>query len=95
MIRKLPRNGSHAKVTFFLSDDGRSVTVVGDFNDWNPHTHQLKRRTNGTRSIAVELPTATTVRFRYLTQDGEFFDDPDADGVEPNGYGQTHSLLAV
>ena len=95
VIRELPRTGSHAKVTFALPDEDRVVTVVGDFNDWNPCTHPLRKRSNGTRSVAVALPVEATFRFRYLTEDGEFFDDPEADAVEPNGFGQTHSLLTV
>ena len=41
------------------------------------------------------LPTGARARFRYLSEDGRFFDDPDGDGFEPNGYGDTHTLLAV
>jgi hypothetical protein len=31
--------------------------------------------------------------FRYLADGGEFFDEPAADRIEPNGFGQTHSVL--
>ena len=34
----LKRKGT--KVTFVLADGG-PVSVVGDFNDWNPMTHPL------------------------------------------------------
>lgn len=30
---------------------------------------------------------------RFLADDGVFFDDEDADRLEPNGYGQTHGVL--
>jgi hypothetical protein len=33
--------------------------------------------------------------FRYLAEGGSFFDEPDADAIEANGYGDTHSLIVV
>ena len=81
MIRssKVARS-SDVKVTFSLpADEPRgAVSVVGDFNDWTPGRHVLARRTNGTRSIAVTLPAGTSVRFRYLGENGHWFDDADA-----------------
>ena len=82
------------KVTFVLPDEGRDVSVIADFNAWNPHAHPLKLRPNGTRSIQVALPIGTQARFRYLS-DGVFFDDPAADGYESNGQGETHSLVSA
>lgn len=85
---------SDPKVTFVLPDEHGPVSVVGDFNGWDPLAHPLKKRSNGTRSVAVELGEGSFA-FRYLAEDGMFFDDPDADAVEPNGYGDTHSVLVV
>ena len=89
-------NGHHGtvKVTFALPDDGRPVSVIADFNNWDPLAHPLRRRANGTRSVAVVLPAGTTTRFRYLADGGAYFDDPDG-AVEPNGYGDTHTILTV
>ena len=50
-------------------------TVVGDFNDWNPFAHPLKRRANGTRSAVVRIPAGTQSQFRYLAEGGLWFDD--------------------
>ncbi|MGD9795882.1 MAG: hypothetical protein AB7V43_20640 [Acidimicrobiia bacterium] len=81
------------KVTFSLTID-QPVSVVGDFNGWDPHAHPLAKRTNGTRSVAVVLP-AGRYAFRYLAADGEFFDDEAADGYEENGFGGFHGILLV
>ena len=74
----------HVKLTFALPQDQPAgmVSVVGDFNDWTPGKHALAKRTNGTRSVTVTVPAGSKVRFRYLGQDGHWFDDPDADRVE-------------
>jgi len=95
MISKKQHRDGTTKVVFSLPDGGEPVSVVADFNDWDPSAHPLRRRSNGVRSVAVMLPPGTCARFRYLTASGRFFDDPDGDGFEPNGYGDTHTLLAV
>jgi len=87
----LKRKGT--KVTFVLADGG-PVSVVGDFNDWNPMAHPLKKRSNGTRSVTVHVSRGRH-SFRYLAEGGSFFDEPDADAIEANGYGDTHSLIVV
>jgi 1,4-alpha-glucan branching enzyme len=68
------------KVTFSLplhQASGR-CSVVGDFNEWIPGSHELRKRTNGTRSASVVVPRGTRLRFRYLGEDGTWFNDPDA-----------------
>jgi 1,4-alpha-glucan branching enzyme len=65
------------RVTFVLSADEPpgTVSVVGDFNDWNPFAHPLRRRGNGTRSAVARVPAGSTLRFRYLAEGGLWFDD--------------------
>jgi len=69
------------KVTFVIPQDEPTgtVSVVGDFNDWTPGKHVFAKRTNGTRSVSVNVPKGACVRFRYLGEHGHWFDDPDAD----------------
>ena len=72
------------KVKLVLPDDVHDgpVSVVGTFNDWTPGRHRLIRRSNGTRSVTVTVPSGQEQRFRYLGSGGRWFDDPDAaDGV--------------
>lgn len=95
MINIKHRRGQKtARVTFSLDDD-RRCSVIGDFNEWDPHRSPLVKRSNGLRSAAVEVPVGTEIRFRYLADDGEFFDDQDADVLEPNGFGSTHGVVLV
>jgi 1,4-alpha-glucan branching enzyme len=73
---KLPREGM-IKVTFSLpaSEPDGPVSVVGDFNEWDPLAHPLRRRANQTRSVSVTVPPGSTIRFRYLAEGGIWFDD--------------------
>jgi 1,4-alpha-glucan branching enzyme len=95
VIRKKNSTKGHVSLTFALPDEGVPVSVVGDFNAWDPHRNPLRKRSNRTRSVTVDLPKGETTRFRYLDATGRFFDDPDGDAHEPNGYGETHTVVLV
>jgi 1,4-alpha-glucan branching enzyme len=82
------------RVTFAVHDE-RPVSVVGDFNGWDPHAHPMARRSNGTRSAAVTVAAGTTLRFRYLADGGDFYDDHDADAIADDGMGGTHSVVTA
>ncbi len=96
MLKRQPL-GTRAKVTFALPlvEATDTVSVVGDFNGWDPTAHPMKKRSNGTRSVSVELPAGNTYRFKYVSADGQWFCDPAADGEEWNEFATTNSLLQV
>ena len=72
-----PRRDGMVRVTFTLpaAEPGVAVSVVGDFNDWDPFAHPLRIRANRTRSASVAVTSGSTLRFRYLADGGRWFDD--------------------
>jgi hypothetical protein len=75
------------RLTFVLRSGavrGR-VSVVGDFNGWRPGTHELRPRSNGTRSVAVTVPAGTPVRFRYLGEGGHWCNETEHPAVRQDG----------
>ncbi len=97
MIRKqkAPKSGG-VKVTFVLPEDHRHaghVSVVGDFNDWDPEALVLKKRSNKTYSASVTLPPGERYAFRYRTEDAHWFNDEAADEYEPNSTGGENCIL--
>jgi 1,4-alpha-glucan branching enzyme len=82
LISKARLRNKVARVTFKLppAQTGDAVSVVGDWNGWEPGRHQLVSRRDGTRSVSVVLTAGQTYRFRYLGTDGRWFDDEHADG---------------
>lgn len=92
MSIRIQRIPTTAKIQFVLADDvlDGPVSAVGTFNDWQPGAHKLVRRSNGTRSVSIAVPTGQEIRFRYLGAGGLWFDDPDAHEITPTG-----SLLRV
>lgn len=83
MLRRTQLFGRKTRVTFALPADHPcgTVSVVGDFNDWQPGLHEMRRRRNGIRTVSVILPPGTH-RFRYLATGGLWFDDDGADHVD-------------
>ncbi len=79
-----PGRDGTVRVTFALPADepAGAVSVVGNFNDWDPFAHPLRRRANQTRSAAVTVRSGSTLRFRYLAEGGIWFDD---ESVPANG----------
>ncbi|MFI8497799.1 isoamylase early set domain-containing protein [Streptomyces sp. NPDC085524] len=72
---------SRTQVTFVLPEETPAgpVSVVGDFNQWNPAAHPLKPRGDGTRAAHVSLPSHSSHSFRYLAAGDYWFDDEQAD----------------
>ena len=77
----------------FVVESHSPVSVVGDFNEWDPERGALDADDEGLQTTSAVL-TPGRYAFRYL-RDGHFFDDPHADAFEPNGYGQFHGVLIV
>jgi 1,4-alpha-glucan branching enzyme len=82
-----PTSSGTVRVTFVLpaAEPAGAVSVVGDFNGWNPYAHPLRKRTNGSRSAVVTLAAGTTLRFRYLAEGGVWFDDDTAEARDGQG----------
>lgn len=66
-------------VTFAMPSDIGPTSVVGDFNGWDPLAHPMRKRSNGTRSVAVRFTPGEALRFRYLTEGGRWSFEPEAD----------------
>jgi 1,4-alpha-glucan branching enzyme len=81
-----PDQEDTVRVTFVLPIDQPAgpVSVVGDFNGWDPFAHPLRKRTNGTRSVSVKVPVGSELHFRYLADGGIWFDD-EAAGRDSSG----------
>jgi hypothetical protein len=96
VIKQTPVKGSgKVKVNFVLPKevtDGK-VSVVGDFNGWDPMVHPLKPRSNGTKSVSVTLPVSQRFAFKYLDENGQWLDDDNASEYVDNGIGGVNGVI--
>ena len=81
------------KVTFVVPADIPNAQVAGDFNEWNTSVLPLKKRSNGTRSASVKLNQGQKYTFRYISEDGSWFNEEEADGYEPNIHGSENCIV--
>jgi 1,4-alpha-glucan branching enzyme len=84
-------------VVFFTCDarEAKSVSLVGDFNDWQPDATPMQKMPDGCWTVRLELRHGS---YRYLfLVDGKPMLDPRAQGVvhEPNKWHTAASLLMV
>jgi len=96
VIKQAPvKSGTAVKVSFVLATDAVAgkVSVVGDFNGWDPFAHPLQPRRNGTRSAVVTLPPECRFAFRYLAEGGRWHDEETAEVFEPNDLGGHNAVL--
>jgi len=71
----------------------QSVSLVGDFNQWNPATHSMQQMTDGAWLLTVELRHGHH-RYAFLV-DGVLTLDPRGQGVTRDDHGQRVSLVPV
>jgi 1,4-alpha-glucan branching enzyme len=76
-----------------FAPEAKEVFLMGDFNDWDPASHPMKRQPDGAWLLQVPLPHGHH-HYRFLV-DGKIVLDPRAQGIARDHEGQKVSLLAV
>ena len=81
-------------VNFFcLAPEAKAVAIVGDFNDWNSHSHPMLRQADG--SWHLQLPLQHGHHHYTFLVDGRPSLDPRAMGIARNEKNERVSLIAV
>ena len=95
MIKQTADKNNQVKVTFSLpySEGQAPVALVGDFNQWDPNSHRLAKRNNGTCSVSVVLEPNQRYRFRYYSAEGRWFNDEAAGSYEAGEHGSENCVL--
>ena len=94
---KIKSSGKHhMKVVFELGagEGDHYVSVVGDFNGWDAYATPMKRRRDGTQRAKIKVRAGLTYEFKYLSDDGTWFCDPDAE-TRLSAEGEPNSVLRV
>ena len=88
-------NAHNMRSVNFVCDapEAQSVTLVGDFNNWNAYSHPMKKQPDGAWLLRPELKHGHH-RYAYLV-DGVMTLDPRANGTARNPQGEKVSLLSV
>jgi 1,4-alpha-glucan branching enzyme len=96
MITKRQLNGNgQVRVTFTLPQgDAAAVQLLGDFTEWR-RSKAMKRASDGTWRVAVDLPVGREYGFRYLVDGVRWENDPQADKYVANPFGSDNSVVVT
>jgi 1,4-alpha-glucan branching enzyme len=87
------------KTTFTLPGEAAleagTVTIVGDFNNWDRDATHLKKLGNGNFAVTVELDAGKEYRFRYLIDGQQWENDWHADKYVKSPYGAEDSVVCT
>lgn len=83
------------KVEFSLSaPQANSVSIAGDFNQWNTSSHPLKQDKKGTWRILLGLNPGGQYEYRFFV-DGKWQNDPNSRSFRENPFGTLNCLKIV
>lgn len=100
MIKKqyLADNES-CKVTFAIdhgpAKEAKVVSLVGDFNKWDPNADPMTRTKGGRFTKTIKLDCGDRYGFRYLIDNSIWENDAEADDYTPGPYGSDNSVVDV
>lgn len=75
------------------SKEAEEVVLLGDFNNWNPEKHPMKKDDNGMWRKTVMLYPGS-YQYKFLV-DGHWQEDPQNVMTCPNCFGTQNNLLDV
>src|SRR5580765_3452821 len=94
-IRSPKNPPSNTPIVIFrcLAPEAGKVHLMGDFNDWDPLAHPMKRHTDGIWMLGLPLNHGDH-HYRFLI-DGKSVLDPHADRTARDHRGEKVSAIAV
>lgn len=82
------------KVSFTLLAPGaQHVSLAGEFNGWDNHSHLLKKDSNGKWEVHLDL-TPGRYEYRFLV-DRQWQNDPNCISFVPNHFGSENCVLIL
>jgi 1,4-alpha-glucan branching enzyme len=74
----------------------RTVSVVGDWNQWNPDAHVMKdANEDGVWEIRLKLEPDQVYQYQFIINDERWIPDPESPVKVDDGFGGTNSVLDV
>lgn len=77
-----------------LQPDARSVSVAGDFNDWNPGQTKLERSEGGMWTATIALKPGR-YQYMFVIDGNQWVADPLAEEGTGDGFGSQNAVLDV
>ena len=91
-----PRRVEQGRLMFVYHDDvAESVSVAGDFNEWNSIATPLKRNGSGLWSTEIGISRAGRFEYKFIVNGQRWLEDPSNGMKTPDNYGGLNSVLVI
>jgi len=88
------QNNKRRSLTFILeASEAKKVFLAGDFNDWSPEKHPMRKDVNGTWKKRLILSPGN-YEYKFLV-DGQWKEDPRNNRRCPNCFGSYNSVIRL
>jgi 1,4-alpha-glucan branching enzyme len=77
------------------AQSAKTVSIVGDFNNWDIYATPMKKLKNGGFTQTLDLGLNTEYQFRYLIDETKWENDWHADKYAPTPYGNAENSVVV
>jgi 1,4-alpha-glucan branching enzyme len=79
----------------FHDDGANTVSVAGDFNEWDLRATPLKRNGSGLWSTEVVVPHKGRFAYKFVVDGNRWIEDPNNGMKAPDNHGGLNSLLVI
>ena len=95
VLKTYYKTKSYCKVKFsFKIENAETIEILGLNSDWQNSIIMSKKK-NGSFSADVTLPKDSKHEFKYLVNEKEWINEPEADLQQPNEFGGNNSVIVL
>lgn len=95
IVKTYYKTKDYCKVKFSLkNEDAETVQIRGLNSDWQKSI-DMTRKKDGSFTADVTLPKDSRHQFKYVVNEKDWLNEPEADGVEPNEFGGSNSVIVL
>ncbi|MBX3241753.1 MAG: isoamylase early set domain-containing protein [Chitinophagaceae bacterium] len=85
----------YCKVKFSVKpENAETVEILGLNSDWSKAVAMNKKK-DGSFAVDINLPKDSKHEFKYLVNEQEWINEPEADSEAPNIFGGTNSIITL
>jgi len=89
----LQENGGGFRTLRYENNSATTVSLAGDFNNWDPLANPCQEIEEGVWSCLIAEPGEGLDRYKLVVDGNIWVDDPDASAREPDGFGGWNSMF--
>ena len=95
ILKTYYKTKDYCKVKFsFTDENAETVQIRGLNSDWQKSILMAKKK-DGSFTADVTLPKDSKHQFKYVVNETQWLNEPEADSEEPNEFGGSNSVIVL